>query len=136
MNFLTQLYGVDKLVTDNGTILFDEKLAAQMFIGSNFEATIVVYNPADVLCGTFNLQQILKVTKTALREIVYTLVGSYDGEKILVQRYKHKFTSEVTLTNVFNLVPSKGSLFIPYQLDVLLSTNDKFPRVTAVQFIA
>ena len=136
MNFLTQVYGVDKLVTDNGTILFDEKLAAQMFIGSNFEATIVVYNPADVLSGTFNLQQVLKVTKTLLKEIVYTLVGSYDGEKILVQRYKNKFTSAVNLTNTFSLVPTKGSLFIPYQLDVLLSTSDKFPRVTAVQFIA
>jgi len=136
MNFLTQLYGVDKLVTDAGTIEFNEKIAGQMYPTSAFGATIVAYNPANVLDGPLFLKEVLGVPKTALREIVYTLVGSYDGEKILVQRYKHKFTSEVTLTNVFNLVPSKGSLFIPYQLDVLLSTNDKFPRVTAVQFIA
>jgi hypothetical protein len=42
----------------------------------------------------------------------------------------------VKLDNSLNMTPSKGALFLPYQLDVLLDTKNKFPRVTAIQFIA
>ena len=59
-----------------------------------------------------------------------------DGSQIRTQRYKHDFTTKVLLDGDFNIVPTKGALFIPYQLDVLLDTKNKFPKVTAIQFIA
>jgi len=136
MNCLTQLYNVDSLVTDKGTITLDDQIAGQMFIRSSDDAQILVYRPDNVLDGLLSLRDVLKVPNCVLQRIHYTILGTADGQRIHTQKYKHDFTTKVMLDSEFNIVPTKGALFIPYQLDVLLETNKKFPKVTAIQFIA
>lgn len=136
MNALTQLYSVDLIKTDHGNINFEDDYAAQLFVRSSIDAQIVVINPANVLDGILPLSHLLKgTTKTRLRSIQYTIIGTADGSKVHTQRYKHDFTTDVLLDNELNLRATRGALFIPYQLDVLLDTR-KFPKVTAIQFIA
>ena len=136
MNCLTQLYNVDVIKTDHGNLNFDEHRAAQLLVRSSNDAQILVTNPANVLEGLFPLSSLLKgTTRTKLRSIQYTIVGTPDGSKVHTQRYKHDFTTDVLLDNELNLRTTRGALFIPYQLDVLLDTN-RFPKVTAIQFIA
>lgn len=136
MNALTQLYNVDVIRTDHGNINFDDAYSAILLVRSSSDAQIVVTNPANVLDGLIPLSELLGgATKTSLRSIQYTIIGTADGSKVHTQRYKHDFTTNVKLDNSLNLIPTKGALFIPYQLDVLLDTR-KFPKVTAIQFIA
>ena len=136
MNALTQLYSVDLIKTDHGTLNFEDRHAAQLIVRSSDDAQILVINPANVLDGLIPLSQLLKgATKTRLRSIQYTIIGTADGTRVHTQRYKHDFTTDVALDDSLNLIPSRGALFIPYQLDVLLDTR-KFPKVTAIQFIA
>lgn len=136
MNALTQLYNVDVIRTDHGNINFDDAYSAILLVRSSSDAQIVVTNPANVLDGLIPLSELLGgATKTSLRSIQYTIIGTADGSKVHTQRYKHDFTTNVKLDNSLNMIPTKGALFIPYQLDVLLDTR-KFPKVTAIQFIA
>lgn len=135
MNCLTQLYSVDVIKTDHGNLNFDDAHAAQLIVRNSNDAQILVTNPANVLDGLLPLSELLRTTKTRLRSIQYTIIGTPDGSKVHTQRYKHDFTTDVTLDNELNLRTSRGALFIPYQLDVLLDTN-RFPKVTAIQFIA
>ena len=128
MNCLTQLYNVDSLVTDKGTINLDDQIAGQLFVRASDDAQILVYRPDNVL--------VLKCAQCVLQRIHYTILGTADGKQIYTQKYKHDFTTKVLLDGDFNIAPTKGALFIPYQLDVLLDTNKKFPKVTAIQFIA
>ena len=118
MNALTQLYSVDEIRTDKGTIRCHETVACQLIVRSSDDAQLICYNPSNVLDG------------------LYTIIGTADDQAVLTQRYKHDFTTPVTLDNSLNMTPSKGALFLPYQLDVLLDTKNKFPKVTAIQFIA
>jgi hypothetical protein len=136
MNALTQLYSVDLIKTAHGNINFEDRWAAQLFPRSSADAQIVVTNPANALEGMIPLDTLIAgVRRTRLLSIQYTIIGTADGSKVHTQRYKHDFTSEVTVDRDLNLLATKGALFIPYQLDVLLDTR-KFPKVTAIQFIA
>ena len=136
MNALTQLYSVDEIRTDRGTIKCDDKIASQLIVRSSDDAQFICYNPANVLEGLYSLSDLLKCTKCFLTGIRYTIIGTAGDSAVRTQRYKHDFTTKVTLDNSFNIIPSKGALFLPYQLDVLLDTKNKFPKVTAIQFIA
>ena len=136
MNCLTQLYNVDTLVTDKGTVHFDDKFAAQLFVRASDDAQIVAYRPDNVLDGILTLREVLGHPQCILKTIHYTILGTPDGSQIRTQKYKHDFTTKVLIDNDFNIIPTKGALFIPYQLDVLLDTKNKFPKVTAIQFIA
>jgi hypothetical protein len=127
---------VDSLVTDKGTLTLDDQLAGQLFIRSSDDAQILVYRPDNVLDGLLSLRECLKASQCVLQRIHYTILGTADGKQVHTQKYKHDFTTKVLLDNEFNIVPTKGALFIPYQLDVLLDTTKKFPKVTAIQFIA
>lgn len=136
MNALTQLYSVDLIKTSHGNINFDDAYSAILLVRSSFDAQIVVTNPANVLEGLSSLEELIPGTlRTSLLSIQYTIIGTADGSRVHTQRYKHDFTTNVKLDNSLNLIPTKGALFIPYQLDVLLDTR-KFPKVTAIQFIA
>jgi len=74
-----------------------------------------------------------------LKYIEYTLVGSPSEGKVGVQRYKHTFKTRVTVSegeaDDVVITAKNGALFIPYQLDVLLDTQE-FGKVQGVQFIA
>lgn len=136
MNALTQLYSVDEIRTDKGTIRCHETVASQLIVRSSDDAQLICYNPSNVLDGLYSLSDLLKCKSCRLTAIRYTIIGTADDQAVLTQRYKHDFTTPVTLDNSFNMTPSKGALFLPYQLDVLLDTKNKFPKVTAIQFIA
>ena len=136
MHCLPQLYNVDSLVTDKGTINLDDRIAGQLSVRASDDAQILVYRPDNVLDGLLSLRDVLKCAQCVLQRIHYTILGTADGKQIYTQKYKHDFTTKVLLDGDFNIVPTKGALFIPYQLDVLLDTNKKFPKVTAIQFIA
>lgn len=136
MNALTQLYSVDEIRTDRGTIKCDDQIASQLIVRSSDDAQFICYNPGNVLEGLYSLSDLLKCTKCFLTGIRYTIIGTAGDSAVRTQRYKHDFTTKVTLDNSFNIIPSKGALFLPYQLDVLLDTKNKFPKVTAIQFIA
>jgi hypothetical protein len=136
MNALTQLYSVDEIQTDRGTIKCDDQIASQLIVRSSDDAQFICYNPGNVLDGLYSLSDLLKCTKCMLKGIRYTIIGTAGDSAVRTQRYKHDFTTRVALDNSFNIIPSKGALFLPYQLDVLLDTKDKFPKVTAIQFIA
>ena len=136
MNALTQLYSVDEIGTDKGTIKCDDTIAATLIVRSSHDAQIVCYNPGNVLDGLYSLSDLLKCKSCQMKSIRYTIIGCCGDSAVRTQRYKHDFTTKVLIDNDLNLKPTKGALFIPYQLDVLLDTKDKFPRVTAIQFIA
>jgi hypothetical protein len=136
MNALTQLYSVDEIQTDRGTIKCDDQIASQLIVRSSDDAQFICYNPGNVLDGLYSLSDLLKCTKCLLKGIRYTIIGTAGDSAVRTQRYKHDFTTKVVLDNSFNIIPSKGALFLPYQLDVLLDTKNKFPKVTAIQFIA
>jgi hypothetical protein len=136
MNALTQLYSVDEIQTDRGTIKCDDQIASQLIVRSSDDAQFICYNPGNVLDGLYSLSDLLKCTKCLLKGIRYTIIGTAGDSAVRTQRYKHDFTTKVALDNSFNIIPSKGALFLPYQLDVLLDTKNKFPKVTAIQFIA
>ena len=136
MNALTQLYSVDEIQTDRGTIKCNDKIASQLIVRSSDDAQFICYNPANVLEGLYSLSDLLKCTKCFLTGIRYTIIGTAGDSAVRTQRYKHDFTTKVMLDNSFNMTPTKGALFLPYQLDVLLDTKNKFPKVTAIQFIA
>ena len=57
MNCLTQLYNVDSLVTDKGTINLDDRIAGQLFIRASDDAQILVYRPDNVLDGLLTLRE-------------------------------------------------------------------------------
>jgi hypothetical protein len=136
MNALTQLYSVDEIQTDRGTIKCDDQIASQLIVRSSDDAQFICYNPGNVLDGLYSLSDLLKCTKCMLKGIRYTIIGTAGDSAVRTQRYKHDFTTKVAIDNSFNIIPSKGALFLPYQLDVLLDTKNKFPKVTAIQFIA
>lgn len=136
MNALTQLYSVDEIKTDKGTIKCDESVACQLIVRSSDDAQFICYNPSNVLDGLYSLSDLLKCTRCFLTGIRYTIIGTADDSAVRTQRYKHDFTTKVLMDNEFNIQPYKGALFLPYQLDVLLDTKNKFPKVTAIQFIA
>ena len=136
MNALTQLYSVDEIQTDLGTIKCDDQIASQLIVRSSDDAQFICYNPGNVLDGLYSLSDLLKCTKCLLKGIRYTIIGTAGDSAVRTQRYKHDFTTKVAIDNSFNIIPSKGALFLPYQLDVLLDTKNKFPKVTAIQFIA
>lgn len=136
MNALTQLYSVDEIRTDKGTIKCDDQIASQLIVRSSDDAQFICYNPGNVLDGLYSLSDLLKCKQCLLTGIRYTIIGTSGDSAVRTQRYKHDFTTKVTLDNSFNMSPSKGALFLPYQLDVLLDTKNKFPKVTAIQFIA
>jgi hypothetical protein len=136
MNALTQLYSVDEIQTDRGTIKCDDQIASQLIVRSSDDAQFICYNPGNVLDGLYSLSDLLKCTKCLLKGIRYTIIGTAGDSAVRTQRYKHDFTTKVAIDNSFNIIPSKGALFLPYQLDVLLDTKNKFPKVTAIQFIA
>ena len=136
MNALTQLYSVDEIQTDRGTIKCDDQIASQLIVRSSDDAQFICYNPGNVLDGLYSLSDLLKCTKCMLKGIRYTIIGTAGDSAVRTQRYKHDFTTKVVIDNSFNIIPSKGALFLPYQLDVLLDTKNKFPKVTAIQFIA
>lgn len=136
MNALTQLYSVDEIRTDKGTIKCDDRIACQLIVRSSDDAQLICYNPGNVLDGLYSLSDLLKCTRCFLTGIRYTIIGTSGDSAVRTQRYKHDFTTQVGLDNSLNITPSKGALFLPYQLDVLLDTKNKFPKVTAIQFIA
>jgi hypothetical protein len=136
MNALTQLYSVDEIRTDKGTIRCHETVACQLIVRSSDDAQLICYNPSNVLDGLYSLSDLLKCKSCLLKGIRYTIIGTADDRAVLTQRYKHDFTTPVELDNSLNMTPKKGALFLPYQLDVLLDTKNKFPKVTAIQFIA
>lgn len=136
MNALTQLYSVDEIQTDRGTIKCDDKIASQLIVRSSDDAQFICYNPSNVLDGLYSLSDLLKCKSCRLTSIRYTIIGTSDDSAVRTQRYKHDFTTKVMLDNDLNITPTKGALFLPYQLDVLLDTKNKFPKVTAIQFIA
>lgn len=136
MNALTQLYSVDEIQTDRGTIKCDDRIASQLIVRSSDDAQFICYNPSNVLDGLYSLSDLLKCKSCRLTGIRYTIIGTSDDSAVRTQRYKHDFTTKVMLDNSFNITPTKGALFLPYQLDVLLDTKNKFPKVTAIQFIA
>jgi len=136
MNALTQLYSVDEIRTDKGTIRCNDSIASQLIVRSSDDAQLICYNPGNVLDGLYSLSDLLKCKSCRLTGIRYTIIGTCDDSAVRTQRYKHDFTTPVTLDNSLNMTPSKGALFLPYQLDVLLDTKNKFPKVTAIQFIA
>jgi hypothetical protein len=136
MKALTQLYSVDEIQTDRGTIKCDDQIASQLIVRSSDDAQFICYNPGNVLDGLYSLSDLLKCTKCMLKGIRYTIIGTAGDSAVRTQRYKHDFTTKVAIDNSFNIIPSKGALFLPYQLDVLLDTKNKFPKVTAIQFIA
>lgn len=136
MNALTQLYSVDEIITSRGTIKCDDRIACQLIVRSSDDAQFIAYNPGNVLDGLYSLSDLLKCNACLLKGIRYTIIGTSGDSAVRTQRYKHDFTTHVTLDNGLNITPSKGALFLPYQLDVLLDTKNKFPKVTAIQFIA
>ena len=136
MNALTQLYSVDEIRTDKGTIKCDDRIACQLIVRSSDDAQLICYNPGNVLDGLYSLSDLLKCTRCFLTGIRYTIIGTAGDSAVRTQRYKHDFTTKVLMDNSFNIQPYKGALFLPYQLDVLLDTKNKFPKVTAIQFIA
>ena len=136
MNALTQLYSVDEIQTDRGTIMCDDRIASQLIVRSSDDAQFICYNPSNVLDGLYSLSDLLKCKSCRLTGIRYTIIGTSDDSAVRTQRYKHDFTTKVMLDNNLNITPTKGALFLPYQLDVLLDTKNKFPKVTAIQFIA
>lgn len=136
MNALTQLYSVDEIQTDRGTIKCDDRIASQLIVRSSDDAQFICYNPSNVLDGLYSLSDLLKCKSCRLTGIRYTIIGTSDDSAVRTQRYKHDFTTKVMLDDSLNITPTKGALFLPYQLDVLLDTKNKFPKVTAIQFIA
>ena len=136
MNAPTQLYSVDAIRTDRGTIKCDDQIASQLIVRSSDDAQFICYNPGNVLDGLYSLTNLLKCRTCLLTGIRYTIIGTAGDSAVRTQRYKHDFTTKVFLDEAFNISPSKGALFLPYQLDVLLDTKNKFPKVTAIQFIA
>jgi hypothetical protein len=136
MNALTQLYSVDEIRTDKGAIKCDDRIACQLIVRSSDDAQLICYNPGNVLDGLYSLSDLLKCTRCFLTGIRYTIIGTAGDSAVRTQRYKHDFTTKVLMDNEFNIQPFKGALFLPYQLDVLLDTKNKFPKVTAIQFIA
>ena len=133
MKALTQFYSVDKVVMRQSgrgkTVRFDD-LACQMLVHGPVQASFVVTNPARALDGVMQWEW-----PGLLRSIEYTIIGSPDGERVGVQRYKHQFTTEVTVDKLGVVTARQGALFIPYQIDVLLDTKE-FGRVQSIQFIA
>ena len=136
MNALTQLYSVDEIRTDKGTIRCHETVACQLIVRSSDDAQLICYDPSNVLNGLYSLSDLLKCKRCLLKGIRYTIIGTAGDSAVRTQRYKHDFTTKVLMDNQFNIQPYKGALFLPYQLDVLLDTKNKFPKVTAIQFIA
>ena len=95
MNCLTQLYNVDSLVTDKGTINLDDRIAGQLFVRASDDAQILVYRPDNVLDGLLSLRDVLKCAQCVLQRIHYTILGTADGKQIYTQKYKHDFTTKV-----------------------------------------
>ena len=135
MKALTQFYSIDKVVIgprggrSGKTVAFDD-LACQMIVHAPNEAAFIVTNPARALDGVMRWKW-----PGFLRSIEYTIVGSPDGTKVGIQRYQHKFTTPVIVSEAGVVTSTHGALFIPYQIDVLLDTKE-FGRVQSIQFIA
>jgi hypothetical protein len=136
MNALTQLYSVNSLTLNGRKISFDDKIAAQYFPLDRKSCQFVVVNPSNILEGPLRLVEVIGKVRATLTRIEYTAIGMADGERLFMENYFHDFTSEVVVNDSFVARATSKSLFIPYELDVVLDTKNKFPKVTAVQFIA
>lgn len=136
MNALTQMYSVNSLVLSGRRVSFDEELACQFFVLDKNRCQFVVTTPAMVLDGPKTLRQVVGKGHARLDRIEYTIIGTADGQRIHTQPYFHDFSADVDVDDSFVAECRVKALFIPYQLDVVLDTKNRFPKVTAVQFIA
>jgi hypothetical protein len=136
MNSLTHLYSVEELVLSDGSkIRFDDVLAAQLIVHSSQVGQLIVTTPANVLDGPVNLIDVINKRSAKLKEIRYAIIGTADMKHVRTQRYHHEFKAATQIDEEWFITTSAKSLFVPYQLDVLLDTKE-FPKVTAIQFIS
>ena len=134
MNSLTHLYSVEELVLSDGSkIRFDDVLAAQLIVHSSQVGQLIVTTPSNVLDGPVNLIDVIDKRSAKLKEIRYAIIGTADMKHVRTQRYHHEFKAPTQIE--WFITTSAKSLFVPYQLDVLLDTKE-FPKVTAIQFIS
>jgi hypothetical protein len=132
MTALTQFYQIDKIVTDKWTVVFDEiEAACQMVVLSEHTAMMCMTNPSRALDGSLTWAW----PEAHIQSIEYTLYGSPDGQRIGMQRYQHKFTTDVVISRGGTMMAKQGALFIPYQLDVILDSK-AFGKAQGIQFIA
>lgn len=137
MNAITQFYSVDMIRTSEGVLKFEGDVAAQLIVVDHREGQLLVTNPSQPLDGPYRIKDFFKTRKPVrLERIQYTILGWAGGKKIHHQAYHHDFKIPTYLGSSWGIIPSKGPLFIPYQLDTLLDTHDQFPKITAIQFIA
>lgn len=136
MNSLTHLYSVEELVLSDGSkIRFDDVLAAQLIVHSSQVGQLIVTTPSNVLDGPVNLIDVIDKRSAKLKEIRYAIIGTADMKHVRTQRYHHEFKAPTQIDEEWFITTSAKSLFVPYQLDVLLDTKE-FPKVTAIQFIS
>ena len=143
---MNQTYLLRKLVTNQGAIDLDELgLQAQLIPQNKEWCLILTTDPTNALEGAIDLLDHVRIGSAKVSEIRYTLSGTGHDSETIYEEFKHTFTTPVHLQRsgpktewpaLAELVTEGNALFIPYQLDVLLGTKNKFPKVTAVQFIA
>ena len=137
MNALRQFYNVDRIVTDKWDAKFTGTTACQMIVLGADSAQMLLTDSTNAINGPLQWADITPGSwKSAkVERIEYTIVGSPDGARVGTQRYYHDFTSPPHIDLQGVVKATKGALFIPYQMDVLLDTT-KFGKVSGIQFIA
>lgn len=130
---ISQIYSVQKLTIGRTKYVFGEDVECQFFPTGVHSAHLLLTNPQRALDGILSFYQHIK--PGALKHIEYTIIGSVNGETVKQQRYEHRFTTPVRIHNDGTMTASKGALFVPYQLNVLLDST-KFGRAQSIQFIA
>lgn len=132
MSSLVQIFHVNAIVVGTTRHEFDGDLSCQFFPHGPLAAHFVLTPLFDILDGEIAWDDHCEIG--AVKEIEYTIIAVC-GTKVLRQQYRHEFTTPVKIDGDGFMSALRGALFIPYQLDVLVDSN-QFPKVTSVQFIA
>lgn len=140
MKALVQFYSINKLVIDGQEVVFNmpgtPNLACQMLPLSHQVALLLLTNADRAMDGLMAWDG--HCPSGNLSRVEYSIVGTPDGRRVGMQHYHHDFTTpvEVEASDIgATITATRGALFIPYQLDVLLDTK-VFGKVQSVQFIA
>lgn len=130
---ISQIYSVQKLTIGRTKYVFGDDVECQFFATGTHSAHFLLTNPQRALDGILEFAQFIK--PGAVKHIEYTIIASVDGEVVKQQRYEHPFTTLVRMDVHGTMIATKGALFLPYQLNVLLDSK-KFGRAQSIQFIA
>ncbi len=133
----SQHYHVQRLKTENGTVIDLRKFDAQMFPMDKNHAFMVATRHERILSGLILLSVVAGSSARMIKSIEYC-ISACDGERVVTQDFFHEFKRSVLLRQPeglesWRLAPTQGPLFTLRPLNDILRVKS-FGKINGAQF--